>query len=65
MGTKRKKTPLAVALLAVDQLSDDEMKTVLDYIRGKQPRAPRKKKAEKGPSRLPSEPDILKDSKAS
>lgn len=81
MGTKRKLNPLAQALVLLDTLSDEEQRTVVDYLRGKQPKAPRKKKekADKpdkpeqagkktGPQGvvLPDNPDeFLKDQKAS
>lgn len=55
MGTKRKLNPLAAALVLVDQLSDEEQRTLLDYLRQKH-KAPRKstKKADKGPKAVPN-----------
>lgn len=44
---KRKLTALAAALVAVDALSPEETTTLLDYLRGKQPKTPRKKTEKK------------------
>jgi mono/diheme cytochrome c family protein len=43
---KRKPTPLAAALLAVDQLSSEEILTLADYLRSKTA-TPRKKAMKK------------------
>lgn len=51
---KRKMTPLALVLTLIDGLNPDEIATLADFLRGKQPPTPRKTAVKKAGKKAPT-----------